>query len=621
MDEPSQAAHMDVRSLPAQVTGLPERVEWRTPNSATFEAGEGRYSSVVYAGPVHYRDANGDWQVINPAFQTGQKSFYVQRNSIRSRAGLRSAWLSAAVGDAALRWQATSLGAASASGDFAELAHALAEPSQLAEMRENGRLLHYAGGWSDPSLVEEISSAPGSVEHQLILAGPPRADGGTPDFLELRATLELLPDATLWADGQQQSGAFRTVGALEVHDKAGRLAIIIDPVRAFEQAAPQVAVAGEYVVSPGDKPGQWTVAVRTPWTWWRDPQRRYPAIIDPTMHVLRTTGNDTNGLAWVSDPNHADTDNPQPGFFQLGSIVVGAVNNSANYRGYLQFNAMPAVLTNHPPMKVETATLEIAPHLRWMPAYRYDADEGPSWKNLPISHPVRLESIDNQICTDPIADPHCFSLIDNRLANTTMFNWDNRPTISTNVPNGTLTIGPFVKGAPGEISSFDVTQAVRDWYDKSPRPNHGPAFVLVKTDNSCPKSHSFLVAQNEIHDPPLVPLCTTFGIAPGEAQLLITYTAMELHVGNNLLNQPGVPSYFKDTFADTNHLYDLVPPAGPARWRAVAVRGNHDIAASTSVSVTAGVNVKYQKADSSLELLAEGGTFKEETSYVFIDGH
>jgi len=162
---------------------------------------------------------------------------------------------------------------------------------------------------------------------------------------------------------------------------------------------------------------------------------------------------------------------------------------------------------------------------------------------------------------------------------------------------------------------------VKDWYDKSPRPNHGPAFILVKTDATCPYSKSFMDSNKITDDSSSVPKCTRFRITPENAQLLITYSALQLQAGDNLLNKPGVPSHLKDTFADTNHLYDLVPPVGPARWRAVAVRGNHDIAASTLVSVTAGVNVKYQKADGSLELLAEGGTFKEETSYVFIDGH
>ncbi|MFQ5857676.1 MAG: hypothetical protein ACE5LU_18885, partial [Anaerolineae bacterium] len=628
-DSLSPPEHSGVRSLPAAVTDLPELAELRTANSATFKAGEDRYTAVIAAQPLHYQDARGAWQVINPAFQTGRESFYVQRNSIRSRAGLRSAWLSAAVGEAALRWQATALGAADASGDLTELAHALPEAPDFADLREGGRVLHYAGGWSDKNLAEEITSAPGSVEHQLVLAGPPRADG-TPAFLELQATLELLPGMTLWADGRQRPGAFRTTGALEIRDQAGEPAIIFDPVRAYEQEAQHVAVAGEYVAAPGDKPGHWTVGVRTPWRWWHDPARRYPAVIDPTMHVLLTIGYG-NGLAWVSQ-NKGGTDNPDPGHYQLGRALLGSTNNSDQYSGYMQFNAMPALLTNHP-TKVEQATLVVTPQRQGRVGYEFDPDDDIDWSEKSISHPVKLWPVSRQPQDPnrvPLCDWHdltpvnCFTLIDDRIGiNPNTFNWDSRPEGDGAPKTGTLTIGPKKGNSrKGEPTSFDVTQEIRDWYDESPQPEHGPAFTLHFTDASCPFSKSFLDSD---YIPPddnsVVPRCFRFKITPGNAQLLITYTALELQAGSNLLNAPGVPSYLDGIFVDTNHLYDLKPPAGPARWRAVAVRGNHALDWTTPVPVTAGVNVKYEKADGSLELLAEGGSFKEDTSYVFIDGH
>ena len=628
-DERPLTAGVDVRSLPAEVTDLPERVDWRTPNSATFKVGEGRYATVIGAEPLHYQDASGVWQVINPAFQTGRESFYVQRNSIRSRAGLRSAWLSAAVGEAAIRWQATTLGVSDVGDGFTELANVLPEALDFAELREGGRVLHYAGGWSDPRLAEEVISAPGSLEHLLVLAGPPRSDG-TPDFLELRATLEMLPGMTLWADGRQQSAAFRTAGGLEIRDDTGQVAIIFDPVRAFEQEEQHVAVAGEYAAYPGAGPTSWTIGVRTPWAWWSDPERRYPAAIDPTMHVLRTTGYVTNGAAWVSE-NKGDTDNPDPGHYQLGRALLGSTNSSAQYRGYLQFNAMPALLTNHP-MKVEQAELVITPQRQGRVGYEFDPDDDIDWSEKSISHPVKLWPISRQPQDPnrvPLCDWHdltgnCFTLIDDRIGtNPNTFNWDSRPEGDGTPKTGTLTIGPK-KGndRQGEPTSFDVTQEIRDWYDESPQPLHGPAFTLHFTDSSCPYPKSFLDSD---YIPPddnsVVPRCFRFKITPENAQLLITYTALELQAGDNLLNAPGVPSELDGVFADTNHLYDLKPPTGPALWRAVAVRGNHALDWTTPVPVTAGVNVKYEKADGSLELLAEGGSSKEDTSYVFIDGH
>ncbi|MFQ5594495.1 MAG: hypothetical protein ACE5HA_10120, partial [Anaerolineae bacterium] len=576
--------HSGVRPLPAEVADLPERVDWRTANSATFEASKGRFTTVMGAEPLHYQDASGAWQVINPAFRTGRESFYVQRNSIRSRAGLRSAWLSAAVGEAAVRWQATTLGAAGIGGGFTELTHALEEALDFAELREGGRVLHYAGGWSDKNLAEEIISAPGSLEHLLILAEPPRSDG-TPEFLELQATLELLPGMSLWADGRQQSGAFRTTGALEIHDQAGEVAIIFDPVRAFEQAAPQVAVAGEYAVFRGHQPGQWTVGVRTPWTWWSAAERHYPAVIDPTMHVLQTTGYG-NGMAWVSDGT-GDTDNPDLDHYQLGRVLLGSTNSSDQYHGYLQFNSLPALLTNHP-MKVEQATLVVTPQRQGRVGYEFDPDDDIDWSKVSISRPVRLWAV-SQSPADPNRLPlcawhdltgTCFTLADGRIGtDPSTHNWNSRPEGVAPYKTGTLTLGPKQgNDRKGEPTSFDVTQEIRDWYNESPRPEHGPAFVLVFGDASCPYSKSWLDA-NYIppDDNSVVPRCFRFKITPENAQLQITYTALQLGVGANFLNKPGVPSYLDGIFADTNHQYDLAIPAGFDHWRAAAVRGNHAI--------------------------------------------
>jgi hypothetical protein len=615
----------DVRALPSAVAQLPELLDQRTANSATFQVGEGRYTTVFSPQPIHFQDAQDNWQVIDPAFQTGQNSFYVQRNSLRSRAGLRSAWLSAAVGDAALRWQATTLGVVDAAGHFAPLSEALPESPTLALPQEEGRRIRYGDGWTDPSLDEEVLSAPGSLEHLLILSEPPRA-GGTPDFLEMRATLQLLPGMTLWADGRQQLSAFRTTGALEVRDQAGQPAIILDPVRAYEQDEPLVAVAGEYALYPGDEPAHWTVGVRTPWAWWADPQRRYPAAIDPTMHVLQTTGYGS-GMAWVSDftPN---TDNPTPGYYQSGSIILGSANGSGQYRGFLQFNSMPALLTNHP-MKVDTATLVVTPHYWHMPGYRHDSDEGLDWENhsitlaakaWPVSQTATSPNV--SLCTDPLTDPNCFTLIDERVTNTGLFDWNNRPTWDEPAPaSQMLTVGPLTKGGVGKPAEFNVTQLVKDWYDQVPRPNHGPAFGIHRTGATCSYSKSFMDSNLIEDDSSAIPGCTRFEILPDDAQLLITYTALSLNVGANLLNTPGVPSHLQGVFAETNHLYDLNPPSAPNRWRAVAVRGNHDYQAATPVPVTAGVNVKVENPDGSLELLAEGGTYQDGTSYVFIDDH
>jgi hypothetical protein len=613
----------DARALPPDVDGLPELVDQRTAQSATFEAGDGRFTTVASPQPMHFRDSQGNWQVIDAAFRTGRDSFYVQSNSIRSRAGQRSAWLSAAVGDAAIRWQATALGTVDARGGFTELARALPEPPSLAEIREDGRLLHYADAWSDPRLAEEIISAPGSLEHLLILSEPPRASG-TPEFLEMRATLELLPGMTLWADGRQQAAAFRTSGALEIRDAAGQPAIQFDAVRAYEQEDPQVAVAGEYALTPGDGADRWTIGVRTPWAWWNDPGRHYPAAIDPTMCVLQPTGY-SNGMAWLSDGT-SHTDNPNPGTYQFGDIILGSTNSSSQYRGFIQFNSMPALLTNHP-MKVDTATVVITPQYWHVPGYSHKADEGLDWVNHTITRGAQLWPVSKApsdpnsvpLCADPLTDPTCFSLIDDRLTNAALFSWTTRATWDAPLPaSKQLVVGPLNKGGKGQPTSFDVTQVVRDWYDESPRPNHGPAFGIHRTGAHCAYSKNYLDSNVIEDNSSAVPVCTRFLITPENAQLLITYDALGLDAGDNLLNMPGVPSFVQGVFSATNHLYDLNPPPVSDRWRAVAVRGDHDHVAPAPVPVTAGVNVVFEGMFDPF-LLAEGGASEEDTSYVLID--
>jgi hypothetical protein len=82
----------DRRNLPADVAGLTEIVDRRSAHSATFaQAGDAQdgttYTSIFSAEPLHYRDADGNWQAIDPAFRTLDDSFTVEHNSLLSRAG------------------------------------------------------------------------------------------------------------------------------------------------------------------------------------------------------------------------------------------------------------------------------------------------------------------------------------------------------------------------------------------------------------------------------------------------------------------------------------------------------------------------------------------------------
>jgi hypothetical protein len=112
-------------------------------------------------------------------------------------------------------------------------------------------------------------SAPDSVEHSLVIEAPLAFDVAQP-YLELRAKLELLPGATLWADDRPIGKQTRAAQALQVRDASGEVAIVFDRVRAFEQQSPDHEVTGDYAVYATDDPATWMIGVRTPRAWWAD---------------------------------------------------------------------------------------------------------------------------------------------------------------------------------------------------------------------------------------------------------------------------------------------------------------------------------------------------------------
>jgi hypothetical protein len=625
--QPAGRQSLALRGLPPELEGLPELMALRSANSATFEVGEGQYKAIIAADSLHYQTETGAWEIIDPAFRLEPEtnSFIVKHNSVRSRAGLAEAWLSAAASETALHWQATRLGYVDGSGAFHALAETWPDGGQVAEQLDEGRVLHYRGGWTEASLSEQFISAPDSVEHLLLLETTPRAPG-SPAWLELRANLRLLPGAGLWANGEQQSGRFETAGTIEVRQADGSLALVLAPVLAFEMENPQANVAGEYVAWPAGDEGQWVVGLRTPWSWWGDAERRYPAAIDPTMIVKRTSGGG-GGLAWLGSGGDA----PNP-YYQMGLMVLGSVNKSEAYFGFMQFNVMPATLTNQSPQLL-SAELQLTPYYYWYPSYNHK--KGADYKKHTIQHEATLWEIKlfgtQGLCPDPLADPNCWSMIDDRLANKpNLFNWNTRPGLHnpaqvTELEKKTLAVGPAIQGGHGETTVYDVTGTVQAWYSLLPRPNHGPAFMIRHNSNTCQvdaPAVEHTVPPYQIQDKPgQVPLCTRFGFQPQHVQLHITYEARTLNFGDSLLNQPGVPSFYENVLEDTNHQYKLAANAGPVAWRAVAVRGNHDLLPALPARADLKL-IDYTNATAPQTLFGNTDSGQNDrTSYILINDH
>lgn len=607
------ASAADLRRLPSAVLGLSEQVAERSAHSATFRHPDGSFTSVVSPEPLHYQDARGQWQIADPAFRATGAGFEVRQNAVRSRSGAAVAVLEVAAGNAGLTWRAAELGSVT-DGQFRTLASALAAAREVWQSND-GRVLRYEGAWSEPALTEEIASAPAFVEHSLVLAEPPAGPPGA-ETLELRATLTLLPGATLWAGGLQQTGPFSTAGALSIRDRSGVETLRLEPVVAYEQAAPEVAVGGEYVLEPGGEPGVWRVSVRTPWQWWTAPDRRYPAVIDPQMRVLTSTGY-SSGLAWVNDFTPFDFNfNPTPGYFRFNNrMILGSAGSAAQSNGYVQFNTMPFMPTNNP-VQVSAATLEIVPSYQHTPYY--ELDDGPDYEKLKLQFYAAAWPVSS--CLDPAADPNCFSLSDDRLANPA-FNWNNRPAPPANPDTKMLSVESEISGGKGLPTQWDVTAAVQAWYDTShPRPAHGPIFGLARTAEACTVWHSQMESGAAITVPNQVLRCTRLQVTPGNARLLVDYHAIVLpDEGTNLLNRPGVPSYAEDAtreelLQDTNHQYQV--KTGSGKWVGVAARGNHAAGAPADVPV----HTALKLIDPPQGVIGDGDEGTDVTSWVAVDG-
>ncbi len=620
--EPAEAETLRARQLPLELEATTELMAFRTANSATFEINPDQYKTIVSTESMHYQIATGAWEIIDPAFRldTESNTFVIKHNSIRSRAGLSQAWFSASTGEAGLRWQASQLGYVGWLGAYNPLAQVNTEGGFAPEQLENGRILHYKNGWSDDAISEQLVSAPDSLEHLLVLDTAPDAGRGA-RHLEMRSVLTLLPGATLWANGQQQTERFDTEGAIEVRQPDGTVAFVMDPVLAFEMDDRSTSVTGHYEAWPAGPEGEWILAVRTPWSWWSDPQRQYPAAIDPTMRVLRTSGAGT-GMAWIGAGGDAPNQN-----YQMGAMVLGSMQSPA-YFGFMQFNVMPATLTNHT-LEVATAELLITPGYYYGPTYKHD--DGPDWENETIAHYASLWQINlDNLCPDPLADPNCWSMIDNRLATkTSLFNWSTRPDIDNpaeTIPLETqlLAVGPINQGGKGHTTVYDVTASVRAWYDHSPKPNHGPAFMLSHNSAPCdvysptgaPAPPPYQIEDN----PAQVPLCTRFSVPPQGAQLHITYNPLLLNFGQDMLNRPGVPSFYEGILENTNHQYKLATNSGQPAWRAVAIRGNH--ALKQTLPTRADLKLlDYSGAEPEVLLENTSSIANDQTSYILINDH
>ena len=636
-------ARHDPRGLPADLVGLPELTALRTAASATFLQPDGTLLAILRPEPIHYRDAEGAWAPLDPSFRADAEGYLVERNSLTVRAGLRDPAFAVGAGDVALNWRSFDLGYASDDG-FVALARLEGEEPGAATQHLDGRGLRYANAWSDPRIAEELIAGPGQLKQQLVLSGPP-AITGAPEHLILRADLALSPGATLWAAGEPVSSPLQTSGPLEVRGADGGPRLTLEPPLAFEQARPTVRIAGDYWIEPGAESGTYALYVRTPYAWWADPARSYPAVLDPTIRVQATTG-EGGGLAWVGNaatpvPNKPNPDTTSDSM-QLGRIVLGELLDHGPYKGYARFEDLPALI-NGPAgalFNISSATL-IASATVDIPGYK------PSHDMATYCSPLDLSCMAPYLAAKGDLKKRKTYSYDVELSwvtpGTTLAD-KSYALAPAGTPIGTaqLTVpGLAASGAEGTPAEWDVSSVLKGWYDdyysSAELKPAGPLFKL-EVQNDCPASAVVSTTQGPKGQQPgrwaqstHVIACTRLFMHPGDVQLRIVYAPAALaptpggNPPSNILSRRGVPSVLDGVFAQsetdpsitTNHEYRLVGGSGQ-NWRAVAVRGNHALPPAEDDD-PADVGLRLLRGSASPTQIAAVSGKPDVTSAIFLD--
>jgi hypothetical protein len=284
--------------LPAVLQGKTEIAALRTGNTATFDMGDGTVAVLQDVLPLHYQDATGGWQHIDPTFTAVADGWMNNTNQIRISTADRSSAALIGLNQVGVQWQPAGLELVSAAGESSTIATLRsATEAPLGVLKANGAVVRYTGSWAMTdgatnlaNLQDQWQSRPGSVEYTMRLAELPAAPWwqAPPDALDLRVTLRLRPGASLYIDGKPVALSTEqdvvTQSALSFVSDNGE-EIVLQPPATYEQTNPQARVAGSYALRATADPSVVELRVRTPWSWLAAVDRSFPVIIDPLFQV------------------------------------------------------------------------------------------------------------------------------------------------------------------------------------------------------------------------------------------------------------------------------------------------------------------------------------------------
>jgi len=546
----------DVRGLPDDLVGKTELTALRTADSATFDVGDGTYALVQDTQPMHYRDRQGNWQPINPAFVAVENGWINNTNALNIGLSPRNSDAKIGVAGAGVGWEPQSLVAVGAGGQTATLATVLPESEAASgQASADGRSVCYTGNWSDPALQDQWRSGFGSAEYTMLLRKQvflKNLVSDVPaDSLELRVYLHLRPGTMLQAGGEPVRALdlpLETRDALSFVS-AGGDALWLQPPQAHGQGDPSVRVAGDCRLAATADPTTMELRVRLPWDWLAADERRFPVVIDPLFQMK--SGTIVRAPLYSLDEPHdfiAYCQGPALGWFSNGQA-----------RLLIKFG-MPT----QPPGTAVTKAYLIAVPTGGAPRTSFP---------LPFVY-QRVEAYE----IDQWTNPHSAGAPDYDVVEHIGTRW-------MSYSEGDRTNAD--RGGIWEVP----TDTVEAWFDGT-NPHHG---IMLKTANEFCDPHpidcgNFVFDETElwttepitelqqIEDNSTLYEPATLETSHGGVRLMVFYSGPELHEGDvisTLDDTPfgwnfGLPDNGEDYF-HADHEYRLDPL--PYHWQAAVARG------------------------------------------------
>ncbi len=237
-------------SMPPQIDRGVEVEAERTAASQTFRLPSGQLETRLYETPINYRDADGQWKPIGQSFEE------LDDGSLSNGPNSFDVRLPESLGEEPLRL--------ATDGGWVTTELLGPEPD---DVQPEGASASYELAGGDTSF--EFSNLANGIKEDIViddLSQPSRFR------FELDASSGLAP-------------TLREDGAIVFRDESGR-AVVTLPAPVMSDSAPQPAVshAIHYELGP-EVEGRWTLTVEADRDWLAQPERVWPARLDPTMTV------------------------------------------------------------------------------------------------------------------------------------------------------------------------------------------------------------------------------------------------------------------------------------------------------------------------------------------------